>query len=133
MGKVSRGNLFRNPIFHLFLIAIVGLLAYANTFHAHFQIDDIPIIVENPIIKDLNFFIEPSKAKAFNNAILGYDTFKLRYIGYLTFALNYRIHGLNVTGYHIFNLVIHILNAILSLLVCDADAQYTRYTIHDSR
>ena len=35
------------------------------------------------------------------------------YVGFLTFALNYKMHGLDVAGYHIFNLVIHLLNALL--------------------
>ncbi|MBI4689893.1 MAG: tetratricopeptide repeat protein [Nitrospirae bacterium] len=109
-------NLFRNPISHLFLIAIIGLLAYSNTFNVPFLFDDKSFIAENPIVKTLSFFIQPSKARMFNtsnNGLAGYETFKLRYIGYLTFALNYRIHGLDVRGYHIFNLAIHILNAIL--------------------
>jgi tetratricopeptide (TPR) repeat protein len=37
----------------------------------------------------------------------------MRYVGYLTFALNYRLHGLNVSGYHMANLIIHIVNALL--------------------
>ncbi|MBI4689558.1 MAG: hypothetical protein HY754_04755, partial [Nitrospirae bacterium] len=112
----SRKNLFRNPISHLFLIAIVSFLAYSNTFNVPFQFDDTPFIAKNPIIKNLSFFIQPSKAKVFNTSDIGsarYDTFIMRYIGYLTIALNYKIHGLDVTGYHIFNLTIHILNAIL--------------------
>jgi hypothetical protein len=36
-----------------------------------------------------------------------------RYIGSLTFALNYKIHGLDVTGYHIVNLLIHLVNSLL--------------------
>ncbi|MBI4688901.1 MAG: hypothetical protein HY754_01305, partial [Nitrospirae bacterium] len=109
MGIASRENLFRNPLFHLFLIVIVGLLAYSNTFNVPFQFDDGPNIVENSFIKNLSNFTEPSKAKG---AQL-YSFFKSRYIGYLTFALNYKLHSLDITGYHIFNLTIHILNAIL--------------------
>ncbi len=40
-----------------------------------------------------------------------------RYVGYLTFALNYKLHGLDVTGYHIVNIAIHILNALLIYLL----------------
>jgi len=36
-----------------------------------------------------------------------------RFIGNLTFALNYALHELDVVGYHIFNLLIHLLNALL--------------------
>jgi len=111
MGKTLR-SLLDKPLFHLLLIVIFGLLAYSNTFNVPFHFDDNPGIAENPIIKSLNFFIEPSKAKIFKKPF-EYDTFKMRYVGYLTFALNYKIHGLNVIGYHIFNLAIHIFNALL--------------------
>ncbi|NIQ78870.1 MAG: tetratricopeptide repeat protein, partial [Anaerolineae bacterium] len=46
-----------------------------------------------------------------------YTTFRQRYIGYLTFALNYRLHGLNVAGYHLVNLFIHISTALLLYLI----------------
>jgi tetratricopeptide (TPR) repeat protein len=96
-------------LFHIFLIVILGLLAYSNTFNAPFQWDEEHFIVENPIIKDLNYFLEPSKAEGLEL----YGALKGRYIGYLTFALNYKIHGLDVRGYHIFNISIHIMNAML--------------------
>src|SRR5208283_1521857 len=66
-------------------------------------------IVNNPIIKDFHYFTSPSDARGFSL----YSSFINRYIGYLTFALNYRIHGLSVTGYHIVNIAIHIANSIL--------------------
>lgn len=37
--------------------------------------------------------------------------FRTRFIGYLSFALNYQIHGLDVTGYHIVNFLVHAVNA----------------------
>ncbi len=40
-----------------------------------------------------------------------------RYIGFLTFALNYSLHGLDVTGYHVVNLLIHTVNALLIYLL----------------
>ena len=36
-----------------------------------------------------------------------------RGVAMLTFAINYAIGGLNVTGYHVVNLAIHITNGIL--------------------
>jgi tetratricopeptide (TPR) repeat protein len=38
-------------------------------------------------------------------------------MGHLSFALNYHLHGLNVVGYHVVNLVFHILNGILVYLI----------------
>ncbi|MBI4823806.1 MAG: hypothetical protein HY805_06215, partial [Nitrospirae bacterium] len=95
--------------FYIIFIALIGLLSYSNTFNSPFQWDEDYLIAQNPIVKDLSYFLEPSKAKGFEY----YGAFKGRYIGYLTFALNYKIHGLDVRGYHVFNLTIHILNALL--------------------
>src|SRR6266498_1669243 len=83
----------RLPLFHLILIGIIGLLAYSNTFHVPFILDDESSIINNPVIKDLASFLDGA----------GYRYNPRRFIGYLTIALNYRRGGLNVTGYHIFN------------------------------
>lgn len=95
--------------FHLALIAVLGILIYSNTFNAPFQWDEGEFITENAIVKDLAFFLEPSKA----NGLEFYTALEGRYIGFLTFALDYKLHGLDATGYHIVNLAIHILNALL--------------------
>ncbi|HDH34797.1 MAG TPA: tetratricopeptide repeat protein [Nitrospirae bacterium] len=105
-------NLIHKPLFHFLIIALFSLIAYSNTFNVPFHFDDKKVIVENSIIKDLGYFTSPSKAKEFKEHY-GYHTFKSRYVGYLTFALNYKVHGLDVTGYHIVNLLIHITTALL--------------------
>ncbi len=91
------------------LIALLGLVAYSNTFDTSFQWDENEFIFENPIVKDIAYFLEPSSAAGLNQ----YYALKGRYVGYLTFALNYKMHGSDVTGYHIVNVTIHILNALL--------------------
>ncbi|MBI4688897.1 MAG: hypothetical protein HY754_01285 [Nitrospirae bacterium] len=107
----SKRSLSGNPIVHLLLIAIIGFLAYSNTFNVPFEFDDRFLIVGNPIIQNFNYFIEPSKAKIWGDFY--YKTFISRYIGFLTFSFDYAIHGLDVVGYHIFNLTVHVLNAAL--------------------
>jgi tetratricopeptide (TPR) repeat protein len=61
-----------------------------------FQFDDIENIATSPEIKSFGSSIKRS-----------------RYIGDLTFSLNYWLNGLDVTGYHIVNIIIHILNSLL--------------------
>lgn len=100
MNRLSPGFLKGSVALHLIVIVLLGLFAYANTFDVPFQWDGKDHIVKNSALKNLNNF---SGAKALKNT---------RYVGYLTFALNYRLHGLNVTGYHVFNLFIHVLNAM---------------------
>jgi hypothetical protein len=83
---------------HIFLIVVLGIIVYSNTFYVPFYYDDIPNIVENPKLRDLGNFWPPSGT---------------RWFGFLTFALNYHFGGLSTLGYHIVNLTIHIINAIL--------------------
>jgi Flp pilus assembly protein TadD len=94
---------------HLALIVILSIIAYSNTFNVPFQFDDEPSIARNIIIREGRFFTDPSRAENLSE----FTGLKMRYVTFLTFALNYRLHGLNVAGYHIFNLIIHIINALL--------------------
>jgi tetratricopeptide (TPR) repeat protein len=74
-----------------------------------FQFDDAPNIWGNPIVKDLGYFAHPDRAAGFTR----YEALRMRYVGYLTFALNYRLHGLDVAGYHVVNTAIHLVNVLL--------------------
>ncbi len=89
-------------IFSLFL-ALLVLLIYSNTFYASFHFDDTMHIVENYLIRDLSNFFEILRAQ--------------RGVTMLTFALNYALGGLNVVGYHVVNITIHIVNGILVYLL----------------
>jgi len=94
----------KKPLVQILIIGILGLVVYSNTFNVPFIFDDEFSITRNPLIRNLgNFFFKQG----------GYSDNPGRYIGYLTFALNYKLGGLAVTGYHIFNLIIHIANALL--------------------
>jgi hypothetical protein len=99
---------------HLLLIACAVVLCYANTLHAPFVLDDIPNIVENPAIRDLGtLFPTVDVAGIERHSGLNRSLLKTRYVGYLTLALNYRFHGLEVAGYHAVNIAVHLLNAFL--------------------
>ncbi len=108
---MKRALLYK-PAVHVFLILLLGFISYSNSFHTSFHFDDEPNIVVNPIIKDLRLYSSPSKARVFHNPG-EYPMLKQRYIGSLTFAMNYRLHRLDVRGYHIVNFFIHIIVALL--------------------
>ena len=109
---MKKPTLFTRPIFHIILIVSLCSVVYSNTLEAPFVFDDKFVIVENPIVKDLAYFISPSEAKV-HKGHFEYESFKHRYIGYLTFALNYWIHKLDVTGYHLTNLAVHLINSLI--------------------
>jgi tetratricopeptide (TPR) repeat protein len=105
------------PVF--LLLVITGIIAYSGSFGVPFQFDDDPNIRENPLIQNPEIFrdsssycSQPEKAE---DAVCRF--FQSRYVGNLTFFVNYQLHGLHVAGYHAVNLLIHILSAFLVYLL----------------
>ncbi len=90
-----------NKTFYCLLIIIVTTIAYWNSFDVPFHFDDQHVIRDNPGIRDLS-----DLNRVFNS-------FPNRPVAQLTFALNYHFHELDVWGYHLVNLIIHIINALL--------------------
>jgi Flp pilus assembly protein TadD len=107
--SMQADKLVSRQTIHVLLIFVIGFLAYSNTFHSPFQWDESDFIVGNPVIRDLGYFAGTPRTEG----LPVIEGFKSRYMAYLTFALNYRLHGFDVVGYHIVNLAIHIVNAIL--------------------
>ncbi|MBF0343504.1 MAG: tetratricopeptide repeat protein [Nitrospirae bacterium] len=108
---VNTGPLHK-PIVHILLIVAIGAIVYSNTFKVPFIFDDIPNIAENPLVKDLQYFFNKSMVQNISVIYNIKDFFYSRLLGYFSLALCYKLHGLNVTGYHVFNLTVHLINAI---------------------
>ena len=81
-------------------LALSTVVVYSNTFDAAFHFDDFPKIVDNYLIRDL---------RNLPAIITGQ-----RGLTMATFALNYAVGGLDVTGYHVVNTLIHVANAVLA-------------------
>lgn len=93
---------------HLALIVAIGFLAYINTFDAPFVFDDLDNIISNISIKNMAYIVFPSSVSDH----LIYKDINNRYFAYASFALNYLAGGLNPLGYHLINIIIHILNGL---------------------
>jgi protein O-mannosyl-transferase len=96
-----------DPLTHqvkaIFFICCIGLLAFYGTLHSPFHYDDAHAIVENPHIKDLSKFQENVGIQnVFNRSALLFS-----------FAVNQNIGEMEVFGYHLVNILIHILSSIL--------------------
>jgi len=104
----------------LLLLSVLAALIYSNTFSIPFQFDDADNIVQNPQVKDLANFYALSGS---------------RYVGFLSFALNYSVGGLQVFGYHLVNRIIHIANGFLVyslvLLLFKAESRHSPLTTHN--
>jgi protein O-mannosyl-transferase len=99
---------FNRKIVHLLIIVAVGLLIYLRTLQVPFVLDDFESIVNNPLITNFSFFRDLESGSGF----FGHAGFASRWFGYLTFALNYRVHGHDLAGYHLVNIAIHLAAAL---------------------
>ena len=86
-------------------LVLLGSLAYANSLHGAFVIDDFYTIVDNP---DIRTPLSTSLVRSSwgESAVLG------RPLTALTFSINYALHGLDVRGYHVGNIAVHLLCAL---------------------
>jgi tetratricopeptide (TPR) repeat protein len=83
-------------------LLLLGALAYANSLDGAFIIDDYPSIVENPDIRT-PWSLSLLRSAWGESALLG------RPLAALTFAINYAVDGLDVRGYHVGNILVHLL------------------------
>src|SRR3989344_2972163 len=79
----------------LVIIFWAALLGYANSFSGSFVFDDRPTIVHSPLTpaKNIKQIFAAAPKRFFPN---------------LSFVLNYKIGGENVTGYHLVNFTLHL-------------------------
>jgi protein O-mannosyl-transferase len=88
------------------LLVLAGVIAYANSLHGPFVYDDIPAIRRNPSIQSLwplgPVLVPPAGTTITHRPLLN-----------LSLAVNYAVGGFDVLGYHLVNLSVHLLAALL--------------------
>ena len=98
-------TLLSNPIVALFLIVVVVLVIYSNAY-------------DGPFVFDGKFQIEDKvKIRDLNNYTTLDGLFSQRSLTAFSFALNYRIGKLEPFGYHLVNILIHMVNGILAYVL----------------
>ncbi|OGG06500.1 hypothetical protein A3D05_04950 [Candidatus Gottesmanbacteria bacterium RIFCSPHIGHO2_02_FULL_40_24] len=90
------------PYSTVFIVIIIlfGIFSYTNSLHVPFIFDDINGILKNPLTTQLE-------------VIPHLQVHRLRFLPYYSFAINFRIGGWDVFGYHLFNVTLHIANSLL--------------------
>lgn len=97
----------------IILIAIIGIIAYANSFQNTFQFDDGYHIIDGTKIKSMSNVLKASHWKAVGN----------RPLAFFTLAVDYKLAekdpaGIpSVTGFHVTNLIFHILAGFMAFLL----------------
>ena len=93
----------------LSIIIILGIIIYSNSFICSFHLDDIKNFVEDTKFPGLTDF------KAW------WDFSHTRAVAFYSFALNIHFNQFDVWGYHLVNLIIHLVNVLvvwwLSILI----------------
>ena len=92
------------------LIIILGAAVYANSLNGKFVYDDDILITNNSFIKGW-----PPTLKLFTANMGTFSDIKspfYRPIQMITYAMDYRLWKLNVVGYHLANIILHILVAL---------------------
>ncbi|MBI3333486.1 MAG: tetratricopeptide repeat protein [Candidatus Omnitrophica bacterium] len=89
------------------LIIASGVAAYRNSLSGPFIYDDLPLIANNGSIRDLWPPWKPLYPSP------QFETLAYRPVHNLSLAVNYALGGLNVRGYHLMNLAVHLLSALL--------------------
>ncbi len=105
-SKKKKDHFFRGyeayvPFIGIGIIFLLGILIYANSFAGAFHFDDLNNIVDNKKLRD------------FTDVEGIWRMSQRRFLAYYSFALNYHYGELNVWGYHLVNLFIHLMNACL--------------------
>ena len=100
---------------------IVGISIYSNTFKVPFYFDDWNNVL-NPYIGIDSLSLDTILR------VISYGHIKTRFVSNITFLLNYIFNGQNVVGYHVINIAIHIVNAIVLFFLI-----YTTLTISENR
>ena len=100
-------NTLKYHLIAVIAICLLSILLYSNTLHSPFVFDDIANIRDNAFIRLTGFEFKELSDAMFRSPNSN------RPIANISFALNYYFGKYNVIGYHIVNVIIHLLNGIL--------------------
>ena len=90
----------------MFLIAVVGVIAFSNAVNLPYHLNDQRFIVENTNLHRLE------------TASLAWDAEKLRPLAALSIAANWTLGGGSAAGFHFINILLHVLSGICVYLIC---------------
>jgi tetratricopeptide (TPR) repeat protein len=103
----SAGQGHKYETWLLVLLAVLVIFIYADTLTGPFIFDD-----KNNIEGNHHIRISQITLKNLATAALDSPSYR-RPVANISFALNYYLHGYNVVGFHLVNLIIHVISGIL--------------------
>jgi protein O-mannosyl-transferase len=95
------------------ILALLGFVAFANAIRHPFVHDDVVFIQQNPYIARWDnigdSFLNPSIPRSFEGLVTPY----YRPVLEVFYRLQYAVFGFNPHGFHLFNVIVHVLNGLL--------------------
>ena len=102
---------WRENLLIISVLFVAVFVCYAATLNAGFVWDDQFIILSNPLIRAPLWSFAPFKQDIVNSSFT--YTIYYRPIQILSYAVDYRLWGMNSSGFHFFGIFLHFLNSIL--------------------
>lgn len=106
----------KEKIIHILLVGTFASVFYVNIFDNFFVWNDWTLIIENSLIKDWRNLPEIFTS-AFWKPLLGEPFQVYRPLVLVSFMLDLSLWGLNPWGYHLTNILLHVLNSILTYIL----------------
>ncbi|TDJ18914.1 MAG: tetratricopeptide repeat protein [Gammaproteobacteria bacterium] len=101
------GKPYEIHLLAVIVLYVLGFVVYLNSFPVPFVFDDYPNIRDNPSIRLTAIDLEELHVAGFESPL------GRRPVANISFALNYLAGGYDVKGYHLVNILIHIVNGVL--------------------
>ncbi|MDY6838335.1 MAG: tetratricopeptide repeat protein [Thermodesulfobacteriota bacterium] len=102
---------YRHHLISILVISLLCAVIYSNTLESPFVFDDLQHINRNPHIRLTHLDFGKLYDAGFRSPISN------RPVANVSFALNYYFGKYDLTGYHIFNAIVHLINGILVYLL----------------
>jgi len=102
---------------HILIILVIGFLVYVNTLPNQFVWDDEEQIVKNPLVQNLSNLPLIFKSSTFYGGGGAPTGWFYRPMMTLSYLLNYWAWGGRPFGFHLFQVIIHLLNSVFIFLI----------------
>ncbi|MDP6685424.1 MAG: tetratricopeptide repeat protein [Candidatus Omnitrophota bacterium] len=99
-------------ITHVVLILFLGLAVYGNSLNGGFVWDDELVVQQNSLIRDWSGIGKFFVGHMFSNTNVGEINY-YRPLQMITYTIDHSLWGLNVRGYHLVNILLHVSVALL--------------------
>ena len=100
-----------------FLVFALGLVVWGNSLFNGFVWDDEEQIVNNPLVQSISNLPQIFTSSTFNGGGASPTGWFYRPIMTFFYLLNYSVWGANAFGFHLFQVLVHLFNAILVFLI----------------